>query len=181
MIKPRIEINIWNCKIIRKQNSSKLSHNLSPKKKKLWLKAWQNVKLCSVVPVEVEEEAEAASGCRDAVCPAGGRGVMQGVGGDSSVSHCTHRVSPQQAGRWRKKERDGGEERESGQRDKKVRDRPQAVRVFSSSIFARTWEWEVFWPVWELKLCYRFKIQFKLQIKHSYNLILIWWCNTWRT
>lgn len=34
MIKPRIEINIWNCKIIRKQNSSKLSHNLSPPQKK---------------------------------------------------------------------------------------------------------------------------------------------------
>lgn len=33
------------------------------------------------------------SGCRDGVGPAGGRGVMQGVGGDSSVSHCTQGVT----------------------------------------------------------------------------------------
>ena len=32
-------------------------------------------------------------GCRDGVGPAGGRGVMQGVGGDSSVSHCTQGVT----------------------------------------------------------------------------------------
>lgn len=38
-------------------------------------------------------EAGWVSGCRDGVGPAGGRGVMQGVGGDSSVSHCTQGVT----------------------------------------------------------------------------------------
>lgn len=38
-------------------------------------------------------EAGWVSGCLDGVGPAGGRGVMQGVGGDSSVSHCTQGVT----------------------------------------------------------------------------------------
>lgn len=47
------------------------------------------------------------SGCRDRVGPAGGRGVMQGVGGDSSVSHGTRGVT---SSRLAGTERDGGGE-----------------------------------------------------------------------
>lgn len=51
-------------------------------------------------------EEEKVSGCFDRVGPAGGRGVMQGVGGDSSVSHGTLGV------RARERRREG--EREEG-------------------------------------------------------------------
>lgn len=59
-------------------------------------------------------ETGRVSGCHDRVGPAGGRGVMQGVGGDSSVSHCTQGVtSPGWEGE-RRRQRGG----ESGQRRK---------------------------------------------------------------
>lgn len=46
-----------------------------------------------------EEEEDGQAGCRGGAGPAGGRGVTQGVGGDSSLSHSLpHRVTPQQAG-----------------------------------------------------------------------------------
>lgn len=56
------------------------------------------------------------SGCHDGVGPAGGRGVMQGVGGDSSVSHCTQGVTS--AGWERERER-WDKEREKVDRETK--------------------------------------------------------------
>lgn len=59
-------------------------------------------------------EAGWVSGCHDGVGPAGGRGVMQGVGGDSSVSHCTQGVTLTRLkvrGRERERERDTETER----------------------------------------------------------------------
>lgn len=55
-------------------------------------------------------EAGWSSGCCDRTSPAGGRGVIQGVGGDSSVSHCTLEgvTSPGWGDRDRDRQREGG-------------------------------------------------------------------------
>lgn len=82
------------------------------------------MKGCSELP---EEDQRGPAGCRVGVRPAGGRSAMQGVGGDSSVSHCTQGVTS--AG-WEGTKKGRDREEESGQRDKKVRDLSQAVRVF---------------------------------------------------
>ncbi len=62
-------------------------------------------------------EAGRVSGCRHRVGPAGGRGVMQGVGGDSSVSHCSQGVTLPGWERERERERESGQGvREKGER-----------------------------------------------------------------
>lgn len=58
-----------------------------------------------LLPIFRPAEEEKPAGCHDGVGPAGGRGVMQGVGGDSSVSHCTQGVTS--PGWVRVRERDG--------------------------------------------------------------------------
>lgn len=70
-------------------------------------------------------EAGWVSGCLDGVGPAGGRGVMQGVGGDSSVSHCTQGVTSPGGEGERQREGECGH-KSQGQ---KVRDLSQAPSV----------------------------------------------------
>lgn len=71
-----------------------------------------DVKRCSELPVFHASggggEAGWVSGCPDGVGPAGGRGVMQGVGGDSSVSHCTQGVT---SPGWEERERQADREK----------------------------------------------------------------------
>lgn len=71
------------------------------------------MKGCSELP---EEDQRGPAGCRVGVRPAGGRGAMQGVGGDSSVSHCTQGVTS--AG-WERTKKKGETERRRVDRETK--------------------------------------------------------------
>lgn len=62
-------------------------------------------------------EEERLARCLDGVGPAGGRGVMQGVGGNSSVSHSTQGVTSLG---WE------GERRREGERGHGVRGRSES-------------------------------------------------------
>lgn len=92
-----------------------------------WVKG---VKLClPVTPTgfHASREGETGwkSGCHDRTGPAGGRGVMQRVGGDSTVSHCTQGVtSPGWEGERRRQAEGGG----------------------------RKWSWRKMWEIY-LKFC----------------------------
>lgn len=63
-----------------------------------------------------EWRSEGPAGCHVGVRPAGGRGAMQGVGGDSSVSHCTQGVTS--AG-WEREKKKGETERRRVDRETK--------------------------------------------------------------
>lgn len=97
------------------------------------LNEWIKGKLCIprlvFMPAEEEERTSWAPGCRDRTGPAGGRGVMQRVGGDSTVSHCTQGVtSPGWEGE-RQRQGEGGGESGHGVREKNVRDLSKVLCV----------------------------------------------------